>query len=140
MTHSRHVELQQMLTDRRSQIEKQVQHKVRGFRDAEGRDTQRPQTDLGDDPAQEDIDFALVQMQSQTLDLIRQALTRLQGGDYGICVECDDEIAETRLRALPFATRCRSCQAEQEDAESSRRTVRRDAGVRMRVAMERIAT
>ena len=132
MTHSRQVELQQMLEQRRYQIEAQVQTKVRGFRDAGSQDLQRPRTDLGDDPAQEDIDFALVQMQSQTLENIRIALARLASGDYGICSDCDGEIAEMRLRALPFAGRCRSCQEDLERVESrSRKSVQRDTGLRM---------
>jgi DnaK suppressor protein len=129
MTHSRHVELQQMLEERRRQIEVQVQNKVRGFRETANKEAQRPRTDIGDDPAQEDIDFALVQMQSQTLENVRLALLRLSAGEYGICSECDEEIPEKRLRALPFAGRCRACQEDQERVESrSRRSVQRAAG------------
>ena len=38
------------------------------------------------------------------------ALTRLAEGTYGYCYECGDEIAERRLRALPFAARCKRCE------------------------------
>jgi len=141
MTHSRHVELQQMLEQRRQQIEAQVQSKVRGFRETSNKEVQRPRTDIGDDPAQEDIDFALVQMQSQTLENIRLALLRLATGEYGVCADCDDEIPEKRLRALPFAGRCRTCQEDQERVEHrSRRSVQRDAGFRMRTALESAGT
>jgi DnaK suppressor protein len=139
MTHSRDVELRQMLEERRHRIEMQVKTKVRAFRETDSKEVQRPRTDLGDDPAQEDIDFALVQMQSQTVENIRAALTRLANGEYGVCGDCDEEIPEQRLRALPFATRCRSCQEDHERAEHhSRRSVQRDAGFRMRTAMETI--
>jgi DnaK suppressor protein len=141
MTHSRHVELQQMLEERRQQIEAQVQSKVRSFRETSNKEVQRPRTDIGDDPAQEDIDFALVQMQSQTLENVRLALLRLAAGEYGICAECDEEIPEKRLRALPFAGRCRTCQEDHESAEHrSRRSVQRDAGFRMRTALETAGT
>ena len=137
MTHSRHVELQQMLEERRQQIEAQVQSKVRGFRESSNKEVQRPRTDIGDDPAQEDIDFALVQMQSQTLENVRLALLRLAAGEYGICAECDEEIPEKRLRALPFAGRCRTCQEDQERADQrSRRSVQRATGFGMRTVVE----
>jgi len=122
-----------MLEERRQQIEAQVQNKVRGFRETASKEVQRPRTDIGDDPAQEDIDFALVQMQSQTLENVRLALLRLSAGEYGICSECDEEIPEKRLRALPFAGRCRACQEDQERAENrSRRSVQRAAAFGMR--------
>lgn len=141
MTHSRHVELQQMLEERRHQIEVQVQSKVRGFRETGSKELQRPRTDFDDDPAQEDIDFALVQMQSQTLENIRIALKRLASGEYGICTDCEDEIAEKRLRALPFAGRCRSCQEDLERSEHrSRKSVQRDTGLRMRTVTETAGT
>ncbi len=37
------------------------------------------------------------------------ALERLQRGTYGICLDCDREISRSRLRALPWATRCVRC-------------------------------
>ena len=54
---------------------------------------------------------------AQTLKNITAALTRLRAGDYGICHECEEEISEKRLRALPFATTCLSCQGSAEDVE-----------------------
>jgi DnaK suppressor protein len=132
MTHSRDEELKQMLEARRAAIETQVQTKIRGFRDQESSDAPRLQADLADDPGPEDIDFALVQIQSQTLTNIAAALARLEAGEYGVCGECDDEIPQLRLRALPFATRCRTCQetAEQEE-HLVRRMMQRGAGLRI---------
>jgi RNA polymerase-binding protein DksA len=62
------------------------------------------------------MDFALMEMESETLRKIDEALLRLQAGTYGICAECDEKIAEARLRALPFATLCRDCQEQEEEA------------------------
>ena len=115
-----------MLETRRRAIEEQVQQKVRAFRDS-GADTVRPATDLSDDPAQEDLDFALVDMQAQTLENIRTALARLQAGEYGVCHDCDEEIPEKRLRALPFATRCIACQTSAETSKLRDRQVQRRA-------------
>ena len=44
------------------------------------------------------------------LRLVDEALDRLATGDYGICLGCDEPIAEKRLRALPWARYCVPCQ------------------------------
>jgi DnaK suppressor protein len=64
-----------------------------------------------------DMDFALMEMESETLRRIDEALLRLEGGTYGVCAGCDEPIVEARLRALPFATLCRDCQEIEEERE-----------------------
>ena len=44
------------------------------------------------------------------LRLVEEALDRLEAGDYGICLACEEPIAEKRLRALPWARYCVTCQ------------------------------
>ena len=44
------------------------------------------------------------------LRLVDEALDRLNSGDYGICQSCEDPIPPKRLRALPWARYCISCQ------------------------------
>ena len=44
----------------------------------------------------------------------RRALARLEEGEFGICVECGEEISSKRLAAVPWADCCVSCQAERE--------------------------
>ena len=135
MTHSRHIELQQILEQRHRELATQVQTKVRGFREIDASDAQR--AEFSEDQVQEDIDFALVQMQSQTMEKIAAALARLEEGEYGMCRDCEQEIAEKRLRALPFATRCKACQESAESAaRQARRTVQRDASFRIGSVME----
>ena len=70
---------------------------------------------------QEDIEFALIQMKSETLNKIHDALVRLERGNYGYCFDCGEEIAEKRLRALPFAVRCKDCEEAREVAEQRQR-------------------
>jgi DnaK suppressor protein len=41
---------------------------------------------------------------------IEAALQRLNTGDFGICVDCDEEIGAKRLQAIPWAERCVACQ------------------------------
>src|SRR5688572_3524173 len=66
------------------------------------------------------MDFALMEMESETLRHIDEAIQRLDEGTYGVCSECDEKISEARLKALPFATVCRDCQAQREDDQAAR--------------------
>ena len=46
---------------------------------------------------------------------------RINDGTYGGCFECGGEIAEARLRALPFAMRCKDCEEAHETSEHRER-------------------
>ena len=46
--------------------------------------------------------------------LVNRALQRLEDDQYGICIECNEAVAETRLGAIPYAERCISCEAALE--------------------------
>ena len=77
---------------------------------------------------QDDIGFALIQMKAETLNKIDAALRRLGEGTYGDCFECGGEIAEARLRALPFAVRCKDCEEAHESVEQRERIMARRRG------------
>ena len=40
---------------------------------------------------------------------IRAALLRIEGGTYGVCVRCGDDIAAARLELLPHTPLCAAC-------------------------------
>jgi DnaK suppressor protein len=63
---------------------------------------------------QNEIEFALIQMKSETLNKIDTALRQIKEGAYGKCFECGAEIADARLLALPFAVRCKGCEEAHE--------------------------
>jgi DnaK suppressor protein len=119
---SRYNELKKMLEHRRRELMNEVQGKIRDVR-AEG-SKDREVLDQGESSEvdiQEDIEFALIQMKSETLSKINEALRRLDESTYGNCFECGDEIAEARLKALPFAVRCKDCEEARETAERRER-------------------
>jgi DnaK suppressor protein len=47
------------------------------------------------------------------------AIERLEAGTYGTCVECDSPIGLARLRAIPEATTCVSCQERLDRGQPS---------------------
>lgn len=58
---------------------------------------------------------ASVQAQIQgTVEKIDEALEKLNEGTYGICDSCGGPIESERLEALPYATRCITCQRRDE--------------------------
>jgi DnaK suppressor protein len=122
---SRYAELKLMLEGRRREIQAEVAGKMRGVRE-EGSwggklNEVLDAVESAEADIQEDLEFALVQMKSETLNKINDALGRLDQGTYGNCFECGDEIAEKRLRALPFAVRCKDCEEAREVAEQRER-------------------
>ena len=52
-----------------------------------------------------------------------RARRRLEDHTYGDCFECGDQISEARLRALPFAVRCKDCEEARETAEQRERAM-----------------
>lgn len=61
-----------------------------------------------------EIRVTLMDRRTQQLVQIQDALARLAAGKYGFCQDCDAFIGVPRLRALPFAQRCRDCQGSAE--------------------------
>jgi len=122
---SRYADLKDMLEERRREIHAEVQGKMRGVRE-EGSwggklNEVLDAVESAEADIQEELEFSLVQMKSETLSKITDALTRLEQGTYGNCFDCGDEIAEKRLRALPFAVRCKDCEQARENAEQRER-------------------
>ena len=122
---TRYHELKQMLEGRRRELQAEVQGKMRNVRAEGGRGGKVSDVldavESSEADIQDDLEFALIQMKSETLNKIVDALARLEAGDYGNCFECGEEIAEKRLRALPFAVRCKDCEEARENAEQRER-------------------
>ena len=132
-TGSRYSDLKRMLDGRRRELQAEVQGKMRGVRE-EGSwggklNEVLDAVESAEADIQEELEFALVQMKSETLNKVNDALVRLEQGSYGNCFDCGEEIAEKRLRALPFAVRCKDCEESRETAEQRERqlTARRGA-------------
>jgi DnaK suppressor protein len=122
-------ELTKILEDRRRELVQDVHGRIRDAR-AEG-SKEREVLDQGessDVDIQDEIEFALIQMKAETLKKIDAALRRLEEGAYGDCSQCGGEIAQARLRALPFAVRCKSCEEAHETAEQRERVLAQRRG------------
>lgn len=119
MAGGRYADLKQMLEDRQKEILSEVQGRIRDQREADAWGKVNEVLDAGESSEadiQEDIEFALIQMKAETLTKINDALARLEDGAYGNCSDCGGEISDKRLRALPFAVRCKDCEEGREIA------------------------
>lgn len=72
-----------------------------------GRVAEEDQAQLSHD---EFVSLRLNSLDYVQLRLIEAALDRIQAGDYGICLSCEEPIAAKRLQALPWAKYCVECQ------------------------------
>ncbi len=115
----RYLLLKGMLEDRR----REIHDKLRSLREqipVHAPDVKDAEEQSVDDFVQE-VDLALMQMKSETLKKIDEAISRLEEGTYGRCEECEAEIPAARLKALPFAALCRDCQEETESTVRAER-------------------
>jgi DnaK suppressor protein len=60
------------------------------------------------------VQLALSENESRQLELIDEALERLEEEEYGICQNCETQINPKRLAAIPWARYCLDCQQLRE--------------------------
>jgi DnaK suppressor protein len=109
--------LKQDLLERRQQLLSAVKDRIRIGRTS-GAQEGTDDLEHSERDVQNDMTLSLLQIQSEALLSIDAALARLDAGAYGLCIECEREIATRRLRALPFAVRCQVCEEEREDSRN----------------------
>ncbi len=49
-----------------------------------------------------------------TLAMIEEALSRLKQNEFGLCANCQQEVQQKRLEAVPWARHCITCQEKHE--------------------------
>jgi DnaK suppressor protein len=124
---SRNQVSRQILEQRRSELQADLRHDIhdaRGGVDAVQAEDSTDDLDTGSVMAQSSLRFSLMHMKGEILVRIDEALARIDQGLYGLCQSCGAEIAESRLRALPFALRCTRCETRREDAEEAQHAPR----------------
>ncbi len=113
---ARREELKRMLEGRKRQILGQVQTTIRDVSSgASGHHDVRDDMDQSEVEVRQDVNVALIEIRTEMVTRIDEALNHLAEGTYGSCVECGQEIPLARLAAMPFATRCTRCEQERED-------------------------
>ncbi|HNS04748.1 MAG TPA: TraR/DksA family transcriptional regulator [Candidatus Saccharicenans sp.] len=64
--------------------------------------------------------LGLTDSEREQLQLIDQALDRLEKGEYGLCQVCHREIGKKRLQIIPWTPYCIDCQEKIERGASAK--------------------
>ena len=70
--------------------------------------------DLGTDNNLRDFQLGLLSDGVDVLEMIDEALQRLEDSEYGICLDCGEPIPRKRLEAKPYAKYCTQCKSKRE--------------------------
>lgn len=79
--------------------------------------------DMTSQAAERELAMQGLDRRAGLLRQLRSAIDRIEDGTYGLCLECEGEIAPKRLRAIPWAQLCIQCQ------EAADRSARRERAV-----------
>lgn len=75
------------------------------------------ETDLAASEINQNLIFKLRDRERQLLAKIDEALSRMEDGTFGMCVECEEPIEPRRLEARPVSDLCIACKERQEHRE-----------------------
>jgi DnaK suppressor protein len=112
--------VRRMLVERRRERLNEIQSRVRVVREV-GSSKDHHSSPLAETEPEDDLEFALIQMKSEMLETVNEAVLRFDAGAYGYCVDCGEVITSARLRAMPFAVRCRECEEARENEQHRER-------------------
>jgi len=62
----------------------------------------------------QEFNYSLSEKERAELAAVDDALARIEDGSFGDCEECGEQIGDARLKAIPWAPLCISCQEEKE--------------------------
>lgn len=72
--------------------------------------------DRGTDSYEQEFTLDIIENEADQLREIDHALTKLEGGAFGECEQCEKSIAKARLKVMPHARLCIGCKREEEEA------------------------
>lgn len=105
--------LRQVLIKRRDALRKALAGDLTLLRELRAQDP-GDLVDAALDSVEDEISSQLAEVESRELARIEYSLEKMRQGSFGICEGCMANIPMARLNALPYATRCISCQRELE--------------------------
>jgi DnaK suppressor protein len=101
------------LLARREGLVGQVQQAELYSRERDAEATQDP-ADMAANAYTKELLVSMSDNDRQLLNLIDEALERIEDGEYGNCVRCEEPLPDKRLEAVPWARHCVRCQDLQE--------------------------
>ena len=74
-------------------------------------------TDRATQESDRNFELRIRDRERKLINKIKDALERIDNGEFGICEECGDGISEARLKVRPVTTLCINCKMEAEQKE-----------------------
>lgn len=77
--------------------------------------------DMAADTYERELSMNIVTSEQEILYQIDDALKRLDDGSFGVCLQCSQPITMSRLKAVPYASLCITCQRAKEQQHKTKR-------------------
>jgi len=109
--------LQDRLREQQAELRAEVREERAESDSERDRRSAREVQDRGDDANTEqwrEANAAMIDHHEDAISGIQAALSRVESGTYGLCVDCGESIGFQRLQAYPSANRCLACQSKAE--------------------------
>jgi DnaK suppressor protein len=113
------------LLDKKRRLWEEVQAFIKKEREGKSREDFEfsPEEGRGVVDLAGEAEYVLVRRKNQELFRIEETLRRIEEGDYGVCVDCGQDIPVRRLELMPEAERCTQCQERREKEKAAGRVM-----------------
>ena len=109
-----------LILEKRSQAAAGLEEIERVARDEAGRESTEDRSayslhmaDRGTDAMEREKSLLFAQREGDYLELLNEAIERIENGTFGICRVCGGQVGRARLEAVPTATQCIECKSRQ---------------------------
>ncbi|MDD3282799.1 MAG: TraR/DksA C4-type zinc finger protein, partial [Candidatus Cloacimonetes bacterium] len=72
------------------------------------------QADQGSDTNYMEHTVMMMESEREKIRLLNDAMRRIQDGSFGLCEMCGENIPDSRLQIIPYATLCIECKEKME--------------------------
>ena len=107
----------QKLLEKQSELVDLVQKSESYGREAESEEDSKDYIDKASSSYAKEFLFRKSNSDRQLLQLVIQALERIESEEFGGCMNCQEPVERKRLEAVPWARLCLSCQELQEQGK-----------------------
>jgi DnaK suppressor protein len=102
------------LDEKRSEIVRDFQKNMNYRKESVADDGTQDIADKANMAYNKEFIFSLTDAERDLLQLIEDAIKRIEDSEFGVCSSCSNDIKPTRLEAVPWAKYCLNCQELQE--------------------------
>ena len=74
-------------------------------------------TDRATQESDRNFELRIRDRERRLINKIKEAMERIDVGEFGVCESCGEDISEARLKARPVTTLCIDCKMEEERKE-----------------------